>query len=676
MLEGLFLKVLDMSVAASCCIVVVMLLRLVFKRLPKLFSYMLWLIVLVRFLCPVFMESSRFGLLPSAGRQQSIWEEVGESVRGYLPANPDISGDFDKQESWQELFSETESEHYLNPDMGKTDAKASIWKVFHSVLQNRREERWIMVCSLIWFGVICVIFVYSVASVQGLKRRLGTARRIEEDIYESEQVEAPFVYGLLKPCIYLPAGLAGAERSYILTHERVHIKRKDYLFKPLFFAAVCIHWFNPFAWAAWKLMCKDMEMACDEAVLSELGERVRKDYSEALLKLSSRYPVFLNGPLAFGENDTKSRVKNIVSYKKPGVWVIGTALLLFGATAAFLLTNHRAGEEPAPTIGQEKETSSGDWQEIDSYNQMVRALERGEELTWERLTQLAAMEKPTLEDYAGYHGAEWSERTGDLATIRESLEYYLTDSETETRYWLYVMYYIEDNRIGLVSLTKLSDGSSILLYNDSYESDRGVSADILAFRQHTEKMSDWVAGYTVPKAEDIMEGEYSPVGGYGYGGIDFTWTGKSRYIANGTENTSEVWKSAGGIMRYPLLSIDVPDVPDFWSFEKGELTDFSFRGLNHTSKVGETARLAGCEESAVVFCLNHDLYTASEIGMAEATGEPIPEDEQTVDMWYAAIAREGAPYAYVVYLSGRYYTEEEVREFARSVHFTEEAWEE
>lgn len=674
MMEWIFFKVFDMSAAASCCIAVVLVLRLCLRKMPKLFSYMLWMIVLVRLLCPVMAES-RFGLLPSAGQQDGFFRELGDAVRSQmLKGHAHMAEGYGQPGEMAEagmyvpdgeaVLSAGPAENGLHGETGYTPSGAQ--GDFFEKGRKEQKNAWATTAGLLWFGGLCAILLYSAVSVALLKRRLSPAEPDEEGIFESDRVEAPFLFGILRPRIYFPPGIEEPERSYIIAHEKIHIRRGDCLVKPLFFAAAAIHWFNPFVWIAWRLMCRDMEMCCDEAVLNQLGETEKKNYSKALLRLSVGSRVFAGGPPAFGENDTKQRVRNIGAYKKPVLWAAVPAFLLCLAAAALLLTNRQdlaAGEEITAA---------------ETDNQRLRDLARGEELTFEKLLELAVLEMPTLKDYAGYDGAEWSERTGDPASIREDLVYYLTDEETGRRYRLYIPYFIENNAVELVNLIK-DDGSALLLYSSYDGGGRKSGADILSFRQHTEELSDWVNSYTVPKAEFVEKGAYSPEGGYGYGGVEFTWAGPEPYTTNGSEDFGDsIWKTAAGIFRYPVKSrIHIPDAAeqDTFIFENGELTKVSFRGLNHTAEKGVTEKLAGCEESAVIFCLNHDLYTVSELSEAEQRGQVIPEDEQTVDIWYAAIAREGASYGYIVYLNSRYYSKEETEEFAKSLRFTEQAWE-
>lgn len=855
-MEELFLRVFNMSVIASFCIIIVMLLRLLLRKTPKIFSYALWLIVLVRLLCPVLAESP-FGLLPSAREQNNMNAELEDAVWNYLV------GSYDKDESAENSQPKTD-ESITGSAAADLYGEKKDFDDLDITLEpvgfrgTGRKTLLPAICSAIWMTGFCGLAGYSFFSIRKLKKYLVCFEKTEERIYESDKIEMPFLFGLFYPNIYLPQGLKEPERSYIIAHEMVHIRRRDYLIKPTFYLAVCIHWFNPFVWAAWLLMCRDMEMSCDEAVIKKLGTDIKKEYSAALLNLSAGQHTLLNGPLAFGENDTKTRVKNILYYKKPVIWVLAAALLVLGIAAAVLLTNRRLPEDvqvlPEEQIaeraewltewltcqipraenvvkaeyqedigvglggelliwtGESQYTANGgeglppEWasaggvmrypleaftfvngtltdaflsynhssiaiqpqildgceeqavifmmnhdlytapelyeaeqsghpvpenestvdmwyvgfaredseygyflflngryynredivafarsvhftdaawskteeeqqvsQEAENYNQSVRNMRRDEELTWSKLEELVLLENPTLKDYAGYDRAEWSEHTNDLSNIREELTYYLSDGGKEDEYHLNIIYYIENNEIWLISLTRMTDQSAIVLYNR--DGDFYIDTDIAAFRQGTETMSDWVS-YTVPKAENIEEGEYSAAGGYGYGGIQFTWTGQSDYATNGSDWSDPVWKSAGGIMRYPVMSSKAAEVWDYMSFlfEDGEFTDIAVRGLNHTSKVGVTEKLRDCEEQAVIFELNHDLFTASDILEAEESDRPIPEKEQTVDIWYAALAREDAPYGYIIYLNARYYDKEDIIQFAESLRFTEGAW--
>ena len=192
--------------------------------------------------------------------------------------------------------------------------------------------------AIIWMLGIAVLLAYGVISYFRLKRRLATATLVNNNIYEADGIKTPFVLGLIKPRIYIPINLPGNELGYIIKHEETHIRRYDYIIKPIAFITLVMHWFNPLIWIAYFLMVKDMEMSCDESVMKQFSEDIRASYSNSLLSLSVKQSGLLS-PLAFGESNVKSRIKNVLNYKKPAFWAIVVAIVAVAAVIVSLMAN-------------------------------------------------------------------------------------------------------------------------------------------------------------------------------------------------------------------------------------------------------------------------------------------------------------------------------------------------
>jgi beta-lactamase regulating signal transducer with metallopeptidase domain len=201
--------------------------------------------------------------------------------------------------------------------------------------------------SVLWLIGIVIITIYSILSYTNMKKRLSTSLRIKGNLYESDRIQIPFVMGLIKPKIYIPVGIEYGERDYIIQHEQIHIQRRDYIIKQAAYIISCFHWFNPLIWIAFFLMSKDMEMSCDEKIIKKLGSRIKKEYSNSLLSLAAGRKNFMRVFTAFGENNVKSRIKNVLSYKKPTVWIVAAASLLVTAVCIGLLINP-SGENNTP----------------------------------------------------------------------------------------------------------------------------------------------------------------------------------------------------------------------------------------------------------------------------------------------------------------------------------------
>ena len=311
--------VLNMSVTAGAVIVFVLLVRMLLRRAPKIFSYALWAVVLFRLLCPVSI-SSELSLLKwldvpaeSRGGRTSVTEyispediELGQSdeasLMGSQQMNPDIDGD------------------------GYAEKQGRQNKVFE-------------IAAVIWLAGIVGMVVYSLISYHRLRKTLVGAMNLGGNIYLADHITSPFVVGLFRPQIYLPSNLSEHEQEYIIMHEKHHIRRGDHIIKLLAFATLGIHWFNPLVWVAFVLAGKDMEMSCDEAVIGQMSRDIRADYSASLLNLSTGHRVIAGMPLAFGEGDTKGRIKNLARWKKPKVWVSVIGILICVLVVVGLFTN-------------------------------------------------------------------------------------------------------------------------------------------------------------------------------------------------------------------------------------------------------------------------------------------------------------------------------------------------
>lgn len=310
-MTDVFVKVLNMSLTASYVALAVILIRLSLKRVPKIYSYMLWVIVFFRMICPISFESV-MSLVPT--RSNTIQKNIG-----YMKSPKIYSG------------------------MGSIDNTVN--NIIHQTLPSANEAASVnpmqielYMGSIIWIVGIIIIVLYSVISFVRLYKGIETATIVEENVYETDRIRTPFVLGFLKPRIYLPLGIEDRNYEYIISHEKTHIKRKDYIIKPIYFMAVILHWFNPLMWLSYYFMTKDMEMSCDEEVMKLRGEGIKADYAKLLFDLSVKQSSLLS-PIAFGENNTKSRIKNVINYKKPRFWVIAIASILLTIAFIGLITN-------------------------------------------------------------------------------------------------------------------------------------------------------------------------------------------------------------------------------------------------------------------------------------------------------------------------------------------------
>ena len=309
-MNELFLKIINMSISASWLVLAVLILRFVLKKAPKWINVLLWGIVAIRLICPFSFEST-LSLIPSA---ETIPLNIG------MDTTPTINSGI------------SAINNAVNPIIGQSNTPMAGASV--NLLQIT-----IGIYEYIWIFGMIALALYTAISYWRLRRKVDTAVRYKDNIFQSENVSFPFVLGIIKPRIYLPFKMNGQYLEYVVAHEQAHICRKDHWWKPLGFLLLMIHWFNPLMWLAYVLLCRDIELACDEKVIKELGNEQRGDYTQALVACSVNRRMIAACPLAFGEVSVKERVKSVMNYKKPAFWVIIISVIVCVGVAVCFLTN-------------------------------------------------------------------------------------------------------------------------------------------------------------------------------------------------------------------------------------------------------------------------------------------------------------------------------------------------
>ena len=312
-MDALFLAVLNMSLTASYVIVFVIVIRLFMKKFPKLYSYALWFVVLFRLICP-FSFDSIFSLIP---KNVSIPQDIA-----YLPKPVINSG----------IAAIDSAVNKVLPPPVNPAASVNPMQI------------WLAIGEAVWLIGIAILIIYSVFTTVKLYNNLRNAKHLQENIYLVNGYKTPFVFGIVNPKIYLPDHLSENEKSYVLLHEQTHIKRLDHLVKLIFFILTCIHWFNPLVWLAFYLMGQDMELSCDEKVVKQMGSSIKKEYSSSLLSMSTGRRILGGSPIAFGENNTEGRIKNVLNYKKPALWVLIVVSIIIVIFIIGLISNPKSNE--------------------------------------------------------------------------------------------------------------------------------------------------------------------------------------------------------------------------------------------------------------------------------------------------------------------------------------------
>ena len=312
-MDDVFLKLVNLSISASWLILAVLVLRVVLKKAPKWVMPLLWGVVALRLVC-LFSIESALSLIPSA---ETIPSEIVTETREPV------------------LYEQATLDIVTNPTL------PSAAEVPVGVSRQQAQVDF-NIYSVLWLAGMAALLVHALVSAGKLKRKLATAILLRDNIYESEFVDSPFVFGVVKPNIYLPMHMDEGTAAYVIAHEHANLARRDHWWKVLGYLVLALHWFNPLVWVAYILFCRDIELACDEKVVKGLDGAARADYSQALLSCAAPGRAVAACPLAFGEGNIKTRVKSALHYKKPAFWVAAAAVLAVVIVAVCFLTNPKS----------------------------------------------------------------------------------------------------------------------------------------------------------------------------------------------------------------------------------------------------------------------------------------------------------------------------------------------
>lgn len=819
LLQDLFIKILNMSLTAGYVILAVLIIRIFIRKLPKRFSYYLWAAVGFRLLCPVSFTSMISFFNIGLFRMDTV--ENKASVMNYIPSGV---GTMSKP---QVTVGIPVADQLINTSLPTANPVKSINPV----------QVILFVGTVLWITGILALLIYSAVSYLRLVKRVSKAVIARDNIYECDTISTPFVLGFFKPRIYIPFRLKEDELEYILRHEQYHIRRLDYLIKPISFLLLIVHWCNPLVWIAYIGMGKDMEMSCDEKVLSEMGASVKDAYSMSLLSFAVNHRFPVASPLAFGETNTKSRIKNIFHFKRPSWWVsamIGVLCIIFIISFAanplakadkndavpvsdnksavevsdlakqlFDAQNPYIGDAPADgtllkilgiqekfgdyTLELETEktpyilriafTDEISYQGLNDSRMFKNAalllalIDNADEIQWscptvehgrknlitvyynqqnldligimdiksygetaEKVQELidilesnngsgivsssmesnynpdtirvpgsnsgaasdagegSASDSSTVVTTGAQYGSatEGALTMDDVITIKDwsnfNLDYFKSyenataydfgDPNALNSYYMFelsydgkpfelqVSYMKADSSIDMIRLLNKTNSDVILLYstNPLYK----VNTDVTSFLKKNIQMNMYLT-YQLP--EGFANGPYTAT----------LMAGGNLILKEGEQPTAPgfapvEWNAPGGVMRIPYDPDNAdPTAPQYVIFKDGKLMD-GYLGENHTWYTGEPETLDNVQEQAILKEVNHDLYTAAEIGAAEEAGNPIPVEEQTSNMWEIFFAREDGKAAYCLFLNEKYFTKEQAIALAQSVQFTDAAF--
>ena len=317
---AVFLKVLNMSITAGWFILAVLCIRLLFRKIPKWMNCLLWGVVAIRLICPFSIESP-FSILSST-----------EPIKSSAVVEGEVRNDIPSIDSRLTIVQNT-----INPMLTETFA----YNESDSVAPLQVVT---FAAGLVWCCGMVLLIICAMGSVVKLHKLVNEAVCVRENIYICDAVKSPFILGIFRPRIYFSSALREREMDYILAHESAHLKRKDHWWKALGYLLLCIHWFNPLCWVAYSLLCKDIELACDEKAAKNMTFHEKKEYAKVLLSCAGQRSLVMVCPLAFGEVGVKERVKSVLNYKKPTVWIMMATAAVFVILAVCFLTNPTKGD--------------------------------------------------------------------------------------------------------------------------------------------------------------------------------------------------------------------------------------------------------------------------------------------------------------------------------------------
>ncbi len=541
MRESVFLEVLNRSISAGWLILAVLLLRPLIKKAPKWICVLLWGLVAVRLICPVTIESA-VSLIPST---ETFPQEI------LLDPSPKIDSGV------------TVLNEIVNPVIADTSTPNMAASV--NPLQITA-----LIAQIVWIIGMAGMILYALISCIRLRLRVAEAIPAEPGVYHCERITFPFVLGMIRPGIYLPLHLTEEDRTAILRHERAHIKRKDHWWKLLGFVLLTVHWFHPLFWVAYILLCRDIELACDEKVIRELDDEQRANYSQALLNCSTKQRNMAVCPLAFGEVGVKQRIKHVLHYKKPAFWVLVAALAVCAVTAVCFLTDP-AEKQSSDSIS---ETGGVDTPELISEEERTELNpEEAENGSLENITEPEEIKKPYLRFY--YLDENGTEASSDYPLTEEQFTEILQEErkelpagtgfaatlEYQTETGDETEYYTEAKG---VSPTVLALGLEVCDYR--LESPKDMSGNIISAVLECNWLDKPLTAEKedLPRLEEILRNaRQQGVGACGYGAkLTITLSdGKEMILFKGTDGCdSMVFGSFGGYV------IGDQENTEFWEF--------------------------------------------------------------------------------------------------------------
>lgn len=659
-MAGAFIKLLNMSIAAGWLVLAVILLRFVLKKAPKWVNPLLWGVVALRLVMPFSVESV-LSLIPSAQTVSTVpagIQSQPEAVRPVIDSGVQFIDNAVNPVISQAFVDAPSPEAVAEPVLRAADVAAIVWAVG-----------------------LAALLLYAAVSWLRLRSSVSTAVRLRDNVYQSEFVSSPFVLGMFSPKIYLPFAIDSADAEYVIAHERAHIARRDTWIKPIGYLLLCVYWFNPVMWLAYVLLCRDIEYACDERVVSTYTPAERADYSEALLTCSVKRAHIAACPVAFGEASVKDRVKRVLSYKKPAFWIAAAAVAAVVVVAVCFLTDP-VGEEGAGAQGISEPAVGASPDEVtmlyeDAGNLPGEVVQSVRSCVSDIAGEIGALGESDAAGeaftvtgagvlYTNWHLTEYGESEIALCRVDYSIDispalsfdysgWSFTDGQLSER--IYLFFYQDEDGYVLFDTAAQE-------YIDGFGSGQGIEkydeAAIALFNEYQRAMYYASASFTLP--EGLTLGQFDRNIGYLGGWV----LGSDAYEFHSTGNNSgrEYAYSEGSI-----LTFNAADYPEGIVERSGASIENIVLSSNHTWLEDGHAVSSdyNMKYSAYAAKQYYDLYVASDLEELADMGVDVKTIPTQSEYWTVYIVHPALKIGYQVSLAANRYSLEDTIYFARSL---------
>lgn len=650
-IDVLFRQLFNMSITGIYVILAILLVRLFFRRMPKKISYALWIIAGLRLVLP-FSFSAPFSIFNLKFFNSVVSKSPNDHTLTF------VQGDLGQ--------TITPTANTVLPSTGQLGQASGT--ISAPVISEQISQSGWLIAAIVWLIGIFILVIIAIAAYIKVKQLVDNAVRLEDNVYEADRIPSPFILGFFRPRIFIPFHLAASEQDYILRHERYHLRRGDHWLKPVAYLILMLHWFNPIVWLAYYLMVRDMEMSCDEAVLNQMSDSLKYDYSSSLLAMAARKPFLPVSPLAFGESNTKLRIKNILNFRKPKRWVVILSVAACLAIAAACLANPLDSAQPTSS-DQLATLEEAIHEAILAQNQNAASISEFQTeahtilKTLDSNTQVSAYlvsmyfeynlnEDGLLEKYRGNSMPIVLTFTRDSAGNLTLSEYWIPEDGDYYGSSIRSKFPADIEEAALTSYTFSAAHEKICEDNARNYFASKKTTTIFQF----DSISQYLQ-YDLP-AELIVDNYNRELGSLG--GNLFGLKDNGNFVAEeASESTPPGWHSFGGAEMYYQLNCQ---------FNNGKLTGVSLP-WNHAFYLANAESIEGCVASAIILEVSFDLYTAP-----EAYNNHITKDNQTSKMWYVFFAQEDSKISYAIFLNAKYFSKEATIALAQSVEFSDNAF--